>query len=78
MYIRCYSLPQKQAVAAPSVSVASTAGQQYGGAPATKGAVAAALPEGFFADREADAKARGIKLPDAKDREEEFQVCGDC
>jgi hypothetical protein len=34
-----------------------------------------ALPEGFFADKAADAKARGVRLPDAKDKEDEFQVC---
>jgi hypothetical protein len=37
--------------------------------------VAAPVPEGFFADKAADAKARGVKLPDAKDLEQEFQVC---
>lgn len=40
-------------------------------APATAGVQA--LPEGFFADKTADAKARGVKLPDAKDKEAEFQ-----
>ncbi|KAJ9524545.1 hypothetical protein QJQ45_024127 [Haematococcus lacustris] len=34
---------------------------------------AAALPQGFFSDKEADAKARGVKLPDAKQKEHKFQ-----
>lgn len=33
-----------------------------------------ALPQGFFSNKEADAKARGVKLPDAKDKEAEFQA----
>lgn len=36
-----------------------------------------ALPEGFFADKGADARARGVKLPDKKDREDDFQVRGE-
>lgn len=32
------------------------------------------MPAGFFADKAADAKARGVKLPNAKDKEDEFQV----
>ncbi|KAJ9506356.1 hypothetical protein QJQ45_019489 [Haematococcus lacustris] len=48
-----------------------SAGTQQGN---TRGPTAAAsLPQGFFSDKEADAKARGVKLPDAKQKEHEFQ-----
>ncbi|GAX83560.1 hypothetical protein CEUSTIGMA_g10985.t1 [Chlamydomonas eustigma] len=36
-------------------------------------AATTSLPQGFFADKAADAKARGEKLPDNKDKEEDFK-----
>lgn len=63
---------QKQAIAASS-PLSRPAPAPPPQAAASK-AVDTALPEGFFADKAADAKARGIKLPDTKDKEDEFQV----
>lgn len=31
-------------------------------------------PQGFFDNRQDDAKARGVKLPDAKDKEDQFKA----
>lgn len=35
---------------------------------------ASANAQGFFTDKDADAKARGVKLPTAADREAEFRA----
>ncbi len=45
-----------------------------GNANAVAAAVIAGAPQGFFTDKEADAKARGVKLPTAADREAEFRA----
>ncbi|GBF96093.1 hypothetical protein Rsub_08969 [Raphidocelis subcapitata] len=41
-------------------------------APAAAAADAAAVPKGFFDDKTADAKARGVKIPDKADKEAAF------
>ncbi|KAG2430584.1 hypothetical protein HXX76_010102 [Chlamydomonas incerta] len=49
--------------------------QGTGAAAAAPGAgPSAALPAGFFTDKAADAKARGVKLPTAEDKEAEFRA----
>uniref|UniRef100_A0A7S0WYL4 ZNF380 coiled-coil domain-containing protein n=1 Tax=Chlamydomonas leiostraca TaxID=1034604 RepID=A0A7S0WYL4_9CHLO len=78
--------PKKQAVAAPGSSVpqprpvttsapsaGACLGSVLGGSAGTGAPTNTSLPEGFFTNKEADAKARGVKLPDAKDKEAEFQ-----
>ncbi len=73
---------QPRAAAAPPAAAAPSSKPSAPSAPsAAAGSSGAAgaqapVPEGFFADRETDAKVRGIKLPDEKDKEDEFQVCG--
>ncbi|KAF5840475.1 hypothetical protein DUNSADRAFT_16566 [Dunaliella salina] len=62
---------KKQAVAA---SAPSSKPAPAPAALSSKSPADPSLPEGFFADKAADAKARGVKLPDAKDKEDEFQA----
>ncbi|GLI61425.1 hypothetical protein VaNZ11_003785 [Volvox africanus] len=44
------------------------------GSDGAAGAASSALPEGFFTDKVADARARGMKIPTAADREAEFRA----
>jgi hypothetical protein len=55
----------------PARPAGAGAGKGWGAGPAAQH-----LPEGFFTDRVEDARARGVKLPDAADIEAEFQVGG--
>lgn len=69
-------VPALEPAAAPvSQSATAARGSVFSKQPRNQaGNVLAPVPEGFFSDKQADAKIRGVKLPDQKDREREFQV----
>ncbi len=53
---------------ATTTSAASAPPGMASSAAAGGGAKATALPQGFFSDKVADAKARGQKIPDEKEK----------
>lgn len=65
--------PARAAAAAPAPIVAAPRPAPPPTTQPAAAAAAGALPARFFEDKAADAKARGIKLPDAKDKEEEYR-----